>query len=170
MRYDGSQAIKSMDDEENLKSFLSFCKEKNSKLKPSKMNISEEVEFGRALIRSDIMKNEQVVSVLHKDKRIQVFFELKKPSTKKVIKDFCGMLASLQSWNPNLSMNIPMLRKTAGSRGKVVWNEELEAKYQAVMMIMQNQIRLSPYDTTKKVRLVVDHAKGTGFLLIQHIN
>ena len=118
------------------------------------------------------MKNEQVVSVLHKDKRIQVFFELKKPSTKKDIQVFCGMLASLQSWNLNLPMNILMLRKAAGPRGKVAWNEELEAEYQAVIKIMQNQIRLIPYNPTKKLRLVIDGAKtvGTGFLLIQYIN
>ena len=71
------------------------------------------------MISSDIVKNEQVVSVLPKDKRIQAFFEIKRPSNKKDIQTFCGMLASLQSWNPDLLMSIPMLRKAAGSRGKV---------------------------------------------------
>ena len=33
-----------------LESLLSFCREKNLKLKPSKLNISEEVEFGGAVI------------------------------------------------------------------------------------------------------------------------
>ena len=36
------------------------------------------------------------------------------------------MLASLQQWNPNIPLNIPMLRKAAGSRSKVVWNQEKE--------------------------------------------
>ena len=52
------------------------------------MIINEEVEFGGALIRSDIVKNEQVVSNLPKDKWIQAFFQLKKPSTKKYIQVF----------------------------------------------------------------------------------
>ena len=54
MRYDGSEAIKNMDDimmhgqtlkelEKKLKVFLKYCEEKNLKLKPSKMVISEEV-------------------------------------------------------------------------------------------------------------------------------
>ena len=56
-------------------------------------------------------------------------------------------------------MNIRMLRKAAGSRRKVVWNEELVAEYQALMKIMKNQIRLSPYDPKKKLRLVIDGVK-----------
>ena len=65
-----------------------------------------------------------------------------------------------------------MLRKAAGSRGKVERNEELEVEYQAVMKIMITQIRLSQYDPTKKLQLVIDGAKtvGTGFLLIQYLN
>ena len=81
MRYDGSQDIKNMDAvflygrtieelKKKLETFLGFCKEKNLKLKPTKMTISEEVEFGGALIRSDIVENEEVVSILPKDKRI----------------------------------------------------------------------------------------------------
>ena len=88
-----------------------------------------------------MVKNEQVVCVLHKDKRIQASFNLKKPTNKVDIQIFCCMLASLQQWNPNLPMNIPMLRKAAGYRGKIEWNEELEAEYQAVIDIMKNQIR-----------------------------
>ena len=45
---------------------------------------------------------------------------------------------------------------------KVEWNEELEAEYQAGIKIMKNQIKLSPYDPTKKLRLVIDGAKTVG--------
>jgi len=48
------------------------------KLKPSKLNISEEVEFGGTLISSKLVKKEQVVCILPKDKRIEAFFNLKK--------------------------------------------------------------------------------------------
>ena len=52
------------------------------------------------------------------------------------------------------------------------WNEELKAEYNAVMEIKKNQSRLSPYDPSKKLRLVIDGAKtvGTRFILIQYIN
>ena len=89
MRYDSSGSIKNMDDvllygrtikelQRKLENFLGFCKENNLKLKPSKLNISEQVEFDGTLISSEIVKNEQVVFVLPKDNRIQAFFNLKK--------------------------------------------------------------------------------------------
>lgn len=66
-------------------------------------------------------------------------------------------------------MAIPMLRKASGGPSKVAWNEELEAEYQAVLVIMQQQIKLTPYDPKKKLRLVIDGASsiGTGFILVQ---
>ena len=65
-----------------------------------------------------------------------------------------------------------MLRKVAGCRGKIERNAEWEAEYNAVMGIMKNQMKLSPYDPTKKLKLIIDRAKtvGTGFLHIQNIN
>ena len=72
------------------------------------------------------------------------------------------MLSSLQAWNPNIPLNVSMLRKAAGSRGKVTWNEELEDEYQNVMKIMQTRIRLSAYDLNKQLCLVIDGAKTLG--------
>ena len=94
---------------------------------------------------------------------------MKKPQTKKEIQSFWGMLASLQSWNPHIPLNIPMLRKASGSRSKVTWNKELEAEYVAVQKIMRTQFILSPYNPKNKLRLVIDGATsiGTGFILVQ---
>ena len=106
--------------------------------------------------------------MLPKDKRIEAFFNMKKPKTKKDIQSFCGMLSSLQAWNPNLPMAIPMLSKAAGGPSKVAWNE-VEIEHNAVLEIMQHQIKLSPYNPKKKLRLVIDGASsiGTGFMLVQ---
>ena len=41
-----------------LENFLSFCKETNL-LKPSKLNISKQVEFGGTLISSEIVKKRE---------------------------------------------------------------------------------------------------------------
>ena len=92
------------------------------------------------MISAELVKNEQVVCVLPKDKRIQAFYDLRKTQNKKETQSFCGMLASLQQWNPNIPLNIPMLRKASGSRSKVTWNPDLEAEYQSVLKIMQNHI------------------------------
>ena len=143
-RRDNSGALKNMDGillhaktipelKAKLVNYLSFCWSKNLKLKPSKLTISEEVEFGGAVISSSLVKKEQVVCILPKDKRIESFFNLKKPKTKKDIQSFCSMLSSLQSWNPNLPMAIPMLRKAAGGTNKVIWNQEQESEYNRVL-------------------------------------
>ena len=136
------------------------------------MTISEEVEFGGAIISSSLVKKEQVVCILPKDKRIESFFNLKKPKTKRDIQSFCGMLSSLQSWNPTLPMAIPMLRKAAEGTNKVTWKQELESEYSRVLEIMQTQIKLSPYNPKKKLRLVIDGASsiGAGFMLVQFRN
>ena len=73
------------------------------------------------------------------------------------------MLSSLQAWNPNIPLNVSMLRKAEGSRGKVTWNEELEDEYQKEDHVNENK---------KRLPLVIDGAKtlGTGFILIQYLN
>ena len=45
----------------------------------------------------------------------------------------------------------------------------METEYQAVLEIMQQQIKLTPYNPKKKLRLVIDGASsiGTGFILVQ---
>ena len=70
----------------------------------------------------------------------------KKKTCKNEVQVYCGMLASLQAWYPNLPLNIPLLRKATAGAGKFSWTPLLEAEYQAVKEIMVTQIRLSPYD------------------------
>ena len=71
-----------------LENFLSFAKDKNLKLKPSKLQIGEQVTFGGALISAELVKNEKVVCVLPKDQRIQAFYDMKKPQTKRRFNHF----------------------------------------------------------------------------------
>ena len=82
------------------------------------------------------------------------------------------MLASLQSWFPNLPLNIPLLRKAAAGNTKFKWNPLLEAEYTAVKEIMVTHIRLSPYDPKKELCLIIDGASsvGVGFVLFQYLD
>ena len=136
------------------------------------MVISEEVELAGTMIRAKMVQNEDVVSILPRDKRVKAFMELKKPETKKVIEVLCGMISSLQRWNPSLPLNLTMLRKLTVGKGKVDWTDELEVEYQNAIDIMKTRIKLSPYDPTKRLHLIIDGAKtvGTGFVLCQYIN
>ena len=92
-----------------LETFLGFYKQKNLKLNQSKMYIGEEVEFAGTVIRADTIENKEVVSILPRDKRIKAFLDLKKLETKKEIQVLCGMLSSLEIWNPSLPLNLSML-------------------------------------------------------------
>ena len=82
------------------------------------------------------------------------------------------MLSSLQIWNPSLPLNLSVFKKATESKGKIIWNEELEAEYNNAIDILRTRIRLSPYDPTKRLRLIIDGAKtvGTGFVLCQYLN
>ena len=130
------------------------------------MTIGEEVEFAGTPIRAETVKNEDVVSILPRDKR------LKKPETKKEIQVLCGMLSSLRIWNPSLPLHLSMLRKATASKEKIIWNDELEAEYNNAIDIMRTRIRLSPYDPTKRLRLIINGGKtvGTGLVLCQYLN
>ena len=81
------------------------------------------------------------------------------------------MLSSLQQWNPSLPLNLSMLRKATVRKCKITWTDELEVEYQNAIDIMKTRIKLSPYDLTKRLRLIIDGAKtvGTGFILCQNL-
>ena len=91
--------------------------------------------------------------------------ELKKPGTKKEIQVLCGMMSILQRWNPSLPLNLTMLRKLTVGKGKVDWTDELEVEYQNAMDIMKTRIKLSPYDPTKRLRLIIDGRRLWGRVL-----
>ena len=183
VRYDGTGTLKNMDDwlifgktleelQDKLNNLMEFCKLKNLKLNPSKLLISEEVEFGGSVISAETVKQEEIIFIGPKDKRIRAFQELKKPTSKKEVQIFCGMLASLQNWFPSLPLNIPNLRKATAGASKFTWTQILEEEYEAVKEIVTSQIRLSPYDPDKKLRLVIDGASsvGVGFVLFQFLS
>ena len=177
------QILKNMDDfmiyarsleelEKKLEKFMAFAQEKNLKLNPKKFFISEEVEFGGSVVSSEKCANEDLVFISPKNKRVKAFEELKKPASKKDCQIFCGMLASFQAWNPSLPLEIPLLCKATASTGRFIWTEALEEEYNNVREIMINQIRLSPYDPSKPLRLVIDGASslGVGFVLFQWLD
>ena len=53
-------------------------------------------------------------------------------------------------------MNVLIMRKTSGCRGKVEWNAELEAEYNALLERMQKQLKLSPYDQERELKFIID--------------
>ena len=183
VRYDGTGTLKNSDDwllsgrdheelEGKLANLMAFCEDKNLKLNPAKLLISEEVEFGGCIISAEKVKSEEVIFVAPKDGRIKAFEELRTPRSKKDVQIFCGMLASLQKWYPSIPLAIPNLRKATAGSAKFVWTSLLTEEYEAVKKVMVTQIRITPFDPAKVLRLVIDGASsiGVGFVLFQYID
>ena len=76
--------------QEKIERFLVFAEEKNMKIKQSKFEVGEHIEFGGAVISSELINNNQVVTIQPRDGRIQTLFDMRKPSTKKELQSFCG--------------------------------------------------------------------------------
>ena len=112
--------------------FMEFAKSKNLKLNPKKFFISEEVEFGGSSVTAEKCENETLIFISPKNKRIKTFEELRKPRTKKDVHVLCGLLASLQQWNPSVPLEVPLLRKATAGSAKFTWTQDLEQEYQNV--------------------------------------
>ena len=64
-----------------------------------------------------------------------------------------------------------MRAATGGKSNKPFeWTEEMEAEIQFLKKTMKQNLKLSPYNTAQKLRLIIDgsHTIGTGFVLIQY--
>ena len=59
----------------------------------------------------------------------------------------------------------------SSKNGKVEWTQELIEEYQTVKEIMKTQIKLSPYNSSKALYLVIDGSSrvGTGYCLLQRL-
>ena len=66
----------------NLRNFSFFVAEKKVKLKSKKFIIGSEVEFGGSVLMAEKVKNEELIFIANKGKRIKAFEELRKPQNK----------------------------------------------------------------------------------------
>merc|ERR1712215_506792 len=95
-----------------------------------------------------------------KNKRILTLEQLRKPTSKRDLQVFAGMVASLQSWFPSLPLVIPNIRRAFGGKVRLEWDTVMEQEYETVKEVMKTQLRLSPDDDTKRLRLVIDEASS----------
>ena len=62
--------------QEKLEKFLSFAAEKNLKLKTKKLIIRSQVEVGGSVLTAERVKNEELIFIAPKGKRIKAFEEM----------------------------------------------------------------------------------------------
>ena len=65
--------------EQKLEKFLQFAATKNLKLKTKKFVIGSEVEFGDSVLTVEKVKNQELIFITPKGKRIKAFEELRRP-------------------------------------------------------------------------------------------
>ena len=94
------------------------------------------MEVGGSVLTVEKVKNQDLIFITPRGKRIKAFEELRKPQNKKDCQIFSGMLSSLSTWNPTVALEIPMIRKTTASEGKFVWTDEMDREYEAVRKTM----------------------------------
>ena len=82
------------------------------------------------------------------------------------------MIASLKPWFPSVTFSTSNLRAGTAHNKKFDWSAQMDQEFRDVKFIFESQIRLSPYDKTKKLNLLTDGAsrKGVGFVVFQYIN
>ena len=116
--------------------------------------LKKELEIYLDMCKKKTVGKQTVFCVLPKNSHIQAFQNLKKPKTKHDVRVFYDMLASLQTLNQSIPLRAKLLRAAAGARGKkFVWTEDMENEYNKIREIMKKQLKLTPYDPGKKLRL-----------------
>ena len=124
------------------------------------------------MITVEKVKNQDLIFIAPKGKRIWAFEELCRPETKRYCQLFSGMLSSLQRWNPTVALEISLIRKATASKGCFIWSDEMQKEYESVRETMLEQIQLTPFDPNKSLRLVIDAAstEGARFALFQFVD
>ena len=112
-----------------LSKFLNFCKDRNIKLKGSKLCVSETVEFGGVRICREELGRKDSIFIEPKKQRIHAFESLARPTCKREAQVWCGMLASLSAWFPAVNLSCPLLRKATQGSEKLNWTPDLKAEY-----------------------------------------
>ena len=80
-----------------------------------------------------------------------------------------GMVSSLASWAPATKVACPQTRKATAGPAQLRWSEALEEKYQNVRTLIKNNLKLSPYDPSRWLNLIIDGSAthGMGWVLFQ---
>ena len=99
-------------------------------MKPSKFVIGGEVEFGGALITSETVGT-QCGEYSSEKSGSEAFKNLRRPHSKKEVQIFCGIMTSLQAWNPHIPLNAPIMRAVTGGTKNIPfeWTDAMEAEF-----------------------------------------
>ena len=93
----------------------------NLKLKTKKFIVGSEVELGGLFITLEKVKNQDLIFIAPKGKRIKAFEELCRPQTKRDCHVFSGMLSTV-------AREIPLITKATASKGHFILSDKMHKR------------------------------------------
>ena len=81
------------------------------------------------------------------------------------------MVSSLSACAPATKVAYPLICKATAGPVQLKWSEALEGEFQSVRKLIKNNLKLSPYDPSRFLNLVIDGSAihGMGYVLFQWI-
>ena len=146
---------------------LDRCRIHNVKISRRKFKIGRSLEFGGFLI--DGTSGE--LRIGPDPSRIEAIRSMKVPESKKQVREFLGVVWTLESWTPHikLSTSTKLLRGLSRKDTKFYWSPELEQEFQEIQRVVSDVKILSQYNRGLPLQLFCDASRegGLGYVLVQ---
>ena len=145
-----------------LEKVLERCRERNVKLNKDKCTFAKsEVKYMGHLISKDGLKTDT--------QKVESIQQMERPTNKKKLQQFLGMVNYLAKFIPNLTNKTAPLRILLEKDVEWFWEDEQQKSFENLKECITQTPVLQYYDVTKPVKLSVDSSQsGTGAVLLQN--
>ena len=91
------------------------------------------------------------------------------PRNKKQVREFLGMVLTINSWCPEISAKSNLLRTLSNKNTKFVWLPEHTEEFERLKRLVSDISVLSPFDPSLPLHLMMDASRegGLGLILMQ---
>ena len=108
------------------------CREHNIKILKRKFKVGKAPGFGGFLINSTSGE----LQIAQDPTRIAAIKSMTVPESKKQVRDFLGVVRTLESWTPHISTSSKLLRGLSRKDTKFFWSLELEKEIQEIQQVV----------------------------------
>lgn len=149
------------DHDQNLRSLLQRCAERNIKLNSRKFQFKvKELKFMGHIISEDGLRADP--------EKVECITNMPKPTSKAATRRFLGMLTYLSKFCPALSHEAKPLRDISNDQDDFTWGPSQDSAFDKCKLLISQAPTLQYFDTTKPVYLQVDASEdGIGCSLLQ---
>ncbi|XP_046560092.1 uncharacterized protein K02A2.6-like [Haliotis rubra] len=147
--------------DENLKQFLTRCREKNIRLNPNKLELRlSEITFMGHVITKDGLKSDP--------EKVRAIHDMPVPSNTEELRRFLGLVNYLAKFLPNLTEVTTPMRNLTKKDVPWTWSKSQQDSFDKVKFLVSSTPVLSFYDPAKPATLENDVCEhGLGSVLLQ---